>query len=255
MNSVACHEEFRATEMSHKAAHKHTKAGRNHPAIDPGFAVTRNGFHIRVSPSDGPVRRNVDQLIQRMYASRGLSTSQPIAPPSPPPTLQTTLIASQGDRVFGTLTVGVDTGAGLLADTLYRPQIDVARGQGARVCEVTRLAMDPELNSQEALGAIFHLGFIIARFIHGMTDLFAEVHPRHVPYYRRMLGYRVAGPNLICPRVGAPAVLMHLPLSHAEQETLRHGGNKHSRDRSLYQRFFSPVEQGQILRQLNLEAA
>lgn len=251
MNSVARHEESRVTEMSHLAAHTHPKFRRKHTAINPGFAVTRNGFHIRVSPNEGPVRRNVDQLIERMYGWRGLGIAQTC--PLPSPTLQTTLIASQGDRVFGTLTVGVDTGAGLLADTLYRPQIDVARQQGARVCEVTRLAMDPDLNSPEALGAIFHLGFIIARFIHGMTDLFAEVHPRHVAYYRRMLGYRVAGPNLICPRVGAPAVLMHLPLSHAEQETLRHGGSKHGRDRSLYRRFFSPGEQNQILRQLTME--
>jgi hypothetical protein len=217
--------------------------------IHPEFALTRNGYHIRAMPTQGLLRSNVEQLIQRMYARRGLSTDQPVASMGQPG--QTTLVACNGDLAFGTLTVGVDMGSGLLADTLYRPQIDAARGNGARVCEVTRLAMDPKLSTPEAMATIFHLGFIVARLLHGMTDSFIEVHPRHTGYYRRMLGYRVAGPHLICPRVGAPAVLMHLPLAHAEQQAMRYGGTGHARARNLYRLFFSPTEQQSVLRALS----
>jgi len=250
MNSVAPpHQEFRHQTSRLLAAAPQRRDGRGNPLIRPEFAFTRNGYHLRVVPAHGSLRSAVDQLIQRMYAGRGLNTYS-----SPPPSTgfhsQTSLVACKGDHPFGTLTVGVDTGQGLLADTLYRPQIDAARKQGARVCEVTRLAMDPELSNPEAMAAIFHLGFIIARLVHGMTDSFIEVHPRHTGYYRRTLGYRVAGPHLTCPRVGAPAVLMHLPLAHAEQQALRYGGTGHARSRNLYQLFLSPMEQKHLVRTL-----
>lgn len=220
-----------------------------HPyAARQDFAFGRNGYHLRIVPPQGELRNEVDQLIGRMYSGRGLATYS--APTTQGKPLETTLVACKGDRPFGTITIGVDKGHGLLADTLYNEQIDGARRQGAKVCEFTRFAMDPEHGTQEAMAAIFNVGFLLARFAHRMTDIFVEVHPRHTAYYRRALGYRVAGPNLTCPRVGAPAVLMHLPLSHAETEAMRLGGTGHPRSRNLYELFFSPSEQQQVLESL-----
>lgn len=216
--------------------------------LDSNFALRRNGYHIRIVPPHGPLRTDVDRLIHRMYSWRGLTPYQAHETTGKP--LQTTLVACKGDRPFGTLTVGMDIGTGLLADTLYRSKIDSMRSQGGKVCEVTQLAMDPEHSTPESLATIFNLGFIIARLVHGMTDLLAEVHPRHTGYYRRALGYRVAGPHLTCPRVGAPAVLMHLPLAHAEQQALRHGGAGSARSRNLYELFLSPSEQSAVANSL-----
>lgn len=218
-------------------------------AMNPAFAMTRDGYHVRLADrrAEG-VGTRIGQLVHRMYSWRGLETGSPTAYTERPG--QTTLVACKGDLLFGTLTVGVDSSQGLLADTLYRAEIDEARNSGARVCEVTRLAMDPAHSSPEVLASIFHLAFMITRLIHDMTDLFVEVHPRHTAFYRRMMGYKVAGPERICPRVGAPAVLMRLSLAHAEQEIRRIGGNSDAPDRSLYRLFFSPSEQEQML--LNL---
>jgi len=220
--------------------------GGSADVMNPDFAMTRDGYHVRLADSqvDG-VRSRISQLVHRMYSWRGLASGQPTTYSEHPG--QTTLVACKGDLLFGTLTVGVDSSRGLLADTLYREEIDDARRNGARVCEVTRLAMDPAHSSPEVLATIFNLAFMITRLVHDMTDLFVEVHPRHTAFYRRMMGYRVAGPERICPRVGAPAVLMRLSLAHAEQEIRRIGGNEDATDRSLYRLFFSAAEQERML--------
>ena len=217
-------------------------------AIDPEFVVTREGYHVRFAHGIDQLRNKVSLLVERMYSWRGLHTHHPIMQDDRPG--QTTLVACSGDHLFGTLTVGVDAGQGLLADELYRPQIDAIREEGGRVCELTRLAMDPSFNSPNVMGTVFHLAFIVARLMHGMTDTFVEVHPRHAGFYRRMLGCRVVGPERICPRVGAPAVLLHLSLDHVEGQIQRLGGNRGSESRSLYRQFFSPAEQDRLLQRM-----
>lgn len=217
--------------------------------ISSEFSITRDGYHVRLADhSADSLKTRISTLVERMYSWRGLDTDNPLV--STPRPKQTTLVACKGDLPFGTLTVGLDSDQGLLADGLYGPQIDAARQKGARVCEVTRLAMDPTHSSPEVMATIFHLAFIIARLVNNMTDLFAEVHPRHTGFYRRMMGYRIAGPERTCERVGAPAVLMRLPLEHAEEQIMRLGGNPASPDRSLYRLFFSPAEQNQLLLKL-----
>lgn len=220
------------------------------PLIIPSeFSVTRDGYHVRLADhGTDSLKTRISTLVERMYSWRGLDTNNPLV--CTPRAKQTTLVACKGDLPFGTLTVGLDTEQGLLADGLYGAQIDAAREKGARVCEVTRLAMDPTHSSPEVMATIFHLAFIIARLVNNMTDLFAEVHPRHTGFYRRMMGYRIAGPERTCPRVGAPAVLMRLPLDHAEEQITRLGGNPTSADRSLYRLFFSPAEQDRLLLKL-----
>lgn len=241
MNSAVSTHEARLQSARVPGGAIQLRRGLHGGILHPEFALRRNGYHLRIVPPHGPLRQDVDRLIHRLYSWRGLTPYQAHQTMGQP--IQTTVVACKGDRPFGTLTVGMDIGKGLLADTLYRAEIDATRHQGGNVCEVTRLAMDPEHSTPEAMAAIFHLGFIIARLVHGMTDSFIEVHPRHTGYYRRTLGYRIAGPHLTCPRVGAPAVLMHLPLAQAEQQALRYGGTSRTGSRNLYRLFLSPAEQ------------
>ncbi len=207
--------------------HPHAHSAAREFAIDTG-----SGYQVRVVTRPSSLAAQVDRLVSDMYGARGLHLT-PLAN-ALRKSGQTTIAACRKDRAVGTLTLGVDAGEGLLADTLYRPQIDDVRAEGARVCEVTRLAMDAAERSPDLMAALFSLGFVLARHVHRMTDMFIEVHPRHAGYYERMLGYRTAGPVRICPRVEAPAVLMHLPLKHAEErirEMTDHPGNDR---RNLY---------------------
>lgn len=216
--------------------------------LNPEFAFTRSGYHIRLAHGTACLQKQVSQLIENMYGARGLQI-QPGAAQAPRAG-QTTLAACAGDHVFGTLTLGIDSPSGLLADTLYRDEIDDIRRNGGRICEVTRLAVESAFGSHEVLATIFNIAFILARHVHEMTDLIAEVHPRHAGFYRRLMGYRIVGPERTCPRVGAPAVLMHLCLDYADQQIRRLAGNPDADERSLYRLFLPQSEQNAVLRTL-----
>jgi hypothetical protein len=200
----------------------------------------RGNFRIRLADTRGR-RANVSLLIERMYTWRGYA-SNPVGICSSNPH-QITLVAYRGERLFGTLTAGLDSEAGLQVDQHYRAEIDALRARQRRICEFTRLAVDPEYGSKDALAALFHLGFIYAHRIHQSDDIFIEVNPRHVAYYKRMLGFTEAGPEKLCGRVGAPAVLLHISCSYADRQIALHGGHQTSGGRSLYPHFFSKREE------------
>ncbi|QDF98683.1 hypothetical protein CJ010_20140 [Azoarcus sp. DD4] len=206
--------------------------------LNPDFALIRDGYHIRIADGIDALERRIPQLIERMYSSRGLRTYHAELVRC---ATRTTIAACRGDHLVATLTLGLDSADGLMADTLYRDEIDAFRLAGGRVCEVTRLAMDPEHSSPEVMAAMFQLVYVLARMVHRMTDLFIEVHPRHAGFYRRMLGYTVAGPERICPRVGAPAVLMHMSQQEVDELIALHAGQPDSTARSLYRLFAPPA--------------
>lgn len=217
------------------------------------FVVSRSNFQIRLGSGSSGQRSHVSMLIQRLYAWRGLLTHAPAQIDDHPN--QLTLVASRGNTVFGTVSLGLDSPEGLNADTLYRTEIDRIRHQGGRVCELTRLAIDPAFNSKEVLASVFHLSYIFGRLIHGMSDLFIEVNPRHVPFYRKMLGFEIAGDERVCPRVNAPAVLLHLPLSYADHQIKHHAGHDGRNARSLYSYFLSEAEQTGLLERIRSDPA
>ncbi len=222
--------------------------------LNPNFAFVRNDYRVRLVEEASPLHTKVNNLITGMYGARGLITttatsSQTIAPQ------RLTLAASSGHRVFGTLTLGMDTGQGLMADELYKSEVDELRSRGRRLCEVTRLAFEPELSCQEVMATIFNVAFVLARDVHARTDLIAEVHPRHAAFYRRTMGYQVVGPVRMCPRVSAPAVLLHLCLDFARNQIRKLAGSETPSERSLYRFFLPAAEQKALLSQLTDTAA
>ena len=63
------------------------------------------------------------------------------------------------------------------------------------------------------LAALFHIAYIYARRINNCADLVVEVNPRHLLFYKRMLGFSEYGAERLDPRVRAPAVLLRLDLA------------------------------------------
>ena len=154
---------------------------------------------------------------------------------------------------MGTLTVVLDSVAGLAADKLYRDVNNVFRNAGKRLCEFTRLAIDiePRFNSKDFLARLIHVAFVYAHLIQHATDMLIEVNPRHAGFYRRSLGFSQIGPERICSRVNAPAVLMHIDLHDmATQIRVHGGGNAHGRERTLYPHFLSGVDQRMLLKRM-----
>lgn len=173
-------------------------------------------------------------LVSVRYAGRGLAThevTRSFADDALDPFRYVTLIAKDRYRTLGTLTLGIDAGAGLLADEMNRNILDEARREGRRLCEVVRLAASEGADTTKVLASLFSLGYLMARGLHQVTDAFVEVNPRHVPFYRRVLGFVCAAPPGTCARVKAPSVLLRLDLETLNRKMLSLG--EHALDVAL----------------------
>jgi hypothetical protein len=183
-----------------------------------------------------------------MYEWRGYGGAHQVKPhPS-----RLTLTASDEERVIGTVTLGIDSPDGLLADEIFRPEVDAFRARGKKVCEMTKLAFDPDIRSKFALASLFHIVFIYGRRMHGCTDVFIEVNPRHRRFYESMLGFKRQSEIRNNPRVNAPAYLLWADLDYVEEQIRIHGGTSDHPDnaRSLYPYFFSLREEAGIHQRL-----
>lgn len=201
---------------------------------------------IRLADTEGH-RHAASFLVRKMYGWRGYHSDPAHDDPN-----CVTLVASTPDKTLATITVGFDSPAGMAVGALYPDHVARMQADGARLCEFTRLAVDRNEHSRELLAMMFHVAYMYARRLHQRTDLLIEVNPRHVRFYMRMLGFRRLGPERMCPRVNAPAVLMWLPLAYAERQIALLGGKGDAAVgvRSLYPLFFSPTEENGITARL-----
>ena len=210
--------------------------------------ISQRLFNIRSADSSGQ-RSSASILINRMYASRGYP-SKPL--PDDPQPSRVTLVASEHESTVGTIPVGFDSPDGLHVDALFAEQANSLRDAGHAICEFTTLAMDNAVRSRRVLASLFHSAYIYAHRVMDADNLLIEVNPRHVSYYRRMLGFEVIGPQRFNPRVNAPAVLLCLDFSYAREQIARFGGKPEcgKNERSLYPDFFSPPEEAGIMTRL-----
>lgn len=204
--------------------------------------LRRSDYTIRLAES--PRQRNqAHALIKRMYSWRGYQMETNVAVITPRDPNRLTLEATIGECLAGTVTLGLDSNEGLLADELYGEEIGIFRTKNRRVCELSKLAVDPRYSSKEILASLFHLAYIYGRNIHKATDLFIEVNPRHAGFYQRMLGLSQVGEERICRRVYAPAVLMHLELEYVDAKIASLANSCESKEKSLYPYFLPQHEE------------
>ena len=210
-------------------------------------AINEQSFGIRVADTDTG-RSKASLLINKMYAWRGYAGTHRL---DDDPN-RITLSASDHGDVVGTVTLGIDSPIGLLADEIFKDEIDRFRDRGAKVCEITKLAFDPKVRSKMALASLFHILFIYGRRIHRCTDVFIEVNPRHRRFYETMLGFTRLSELRTNPRVNAPAWLLWSSLDQVQEQIERFGGtsNHPGNERSLFPYFFSQKEEEGIARRL-----
>ena len=191
-------------------------------------------FHIRMANSAGR-REAASLLIRKMYGWRGYSVDA-IAPHE---ANKITLYAETGGVVVGTLSLCLDSETALPADENFGDKLEALRAQKRRLCEPSRLAIDKGV-TKRVFASLIHISYIYAHNIHGYTDYIIEVNPRHVMFYKRMLGFVEFGEERQCTRVGAPAVLLRLPLSDMGTMIRNWGGlmEQHGEERSFYPYFF-----------------
>jgi len=204
------------------------------PGADLAREVAAHVFNVHVATS--AVRREAaSRLLRKMYAWRGYAfevgedhTANKI-----------TLYAETGGKLVGTMSLCLDRHGQLPADENFRDKLDALRREGRRLCEPSRLAIDKGM-SKRVFAALIHISYIYAHNIHGYTDYIIEVNPRHVAFYKRMLGFADFGGERACTRVGAPAVLLRLPLDYMGAQIRKWGGTmeQHCSERSFYPWFF-----------------
>lgn len=202
--------------------------------------MQQDNFAIRVADTEAG-RSSASMLINKMYAWRGYGDKHRVeANPN-----RITLSATDRGMVIGTVTLGIDSEAGILADEIFHDEIQAVRARGGKVCEITKLAFDPALRSKMALASLFHVLFIYAHYRHRCTDVFIEVNPRHRRYYEAMLGFQRVGEVRSNPRVDAPAYLLRVAMEHVNAEIARLGGTSThpGNERSLYPYFLSRREE------------
>lgn len=224
------------------------KAESPHPHEEE--TVRQDTFKIRLA-HDASRTVAARVLMERRYEQKGYASVGDWG--NKPPCPETVTLATyKGEELMGTLTLGFDTGYGLLVDELYRAEVDQLRQSGRRVCEFTKLAIDSKRTSKRMLAGLFHMAFLYAERIWGYTDIVIEVNPTHVAFYQRMLGFRILGGERVCPRVNAPAVLLRGDTAWGREMVRKFGGHPElaKDERSLFPYFLSQEEEDRILERL-----
>ncbi len=199
----------------------------------------QDSMTIRLADCDGH-RNRANMLLNRMYAWRGYGASHKL--PSTPNCV--TFTATSQDDVIGTLTLTVDSPAGLAVDETFKEEIERFRSApGAKLCELTKFAFDTSSPARPRLASLFHLIFIYGSMHYDCTDLFIEVNPRHRRFYEVMLDFAPVGAPKMNSRVNAPAQLMWLNVGNIRRLIDKHAGSDRSATRSLYAHFFSSKEE------------
>lgn len=202
-------------------------------------------FKIRLAHNDERTR-DAKFFVEKRYGEAGFQGVGGASSNSCPDSI--TLATYQGEHVIGTQTLGFDVGNGLLADELYKVEIDALRARGGTVAEITKFALDTKLTSKRFLAAMFNVSYIYLRKLWRYSDAVIEVNPSHAAFYKRMLGFKEIGPERMCPRVHAPAVLLWLDLVEVERKVAEVAGQHElaKQDRTLYPYFFPPQEEARI---------
>lgn len=188
-------------------------------------------------------------LIKDLYTAKGYRTES--ATVFSHNRLQYTFEVHKKNFLVGTLTLNIDAGNGLLADQLYKPEIDSFRNKNheRKVCEVSKFVFRCNTGSREIFALLFHTAYIYAHLIHDVNDAFIEINPRHACFYKRMLGFRQIGEERRCPRVDAPAILLHLDLDFMRSQ-INDLTRPHDCGKKLYQHFLTPDEESIIFNRL-----
>ncbi|MCQ9378086.1 long-chain N-acyl amino acid synthase [Methyloversatilis sp. XJ19-49] len=208
------------------------------------MAQQKDKFRVRLLSSDNEKREGTSLLIEKMYSWRGYHTKKQIDEvPN-----RITLVAEFDGHIYGTITVNLDSDTGLSADETYPDVMAALRGDGRRVCEFGKFAVEQSVKSKRLMGTLFHLMCIYAFRLQHCDDVLIEVNPRHRVFYEKYLSFVPAAEERMCSRVGAPAVLLRLTRETYRSRVDELGGRWRDlkEEKSMYKYFFPRQEEDAI---------
>ncbi|QJU59497.1 acetyltransferase [Sphingomonas sp. AP4-R1] len=221
--------------------------GKKTEVILPGLSDDGEDVVISMITSEEQ-RDDASALLNRMYEWRGYGSHHRLSKG----VTQTSFSVSCAGATIGTLTLTVDSEAGLTTDTTFQAELDTYRRMpGARICELTRFAFDAPSSSKRILAALFHVIFIYGQRKYGCTDLFIEVAQRHRRFYEAMLGFERVCALKTNDNVGVPSQLMRLNVADIQSHIEAHAGSADpASSRSLYSNFLPKEEANRVYAEL-----
>jgi hypothetical protein len=105
----------------------------------------------------------------------------------------TVLVCYEGDELVGTMTVTLDSPAGLPLDADYAGDLDALRVRGALLVEYGSLAVVSRCHHDGVPQLLNVAAYRFARERLGATHTVIGVHPRAYPYYRALYGFEHLG--------------------------------------------------------------
>jgi hypothetical protein len=197
-----------------KGAHSSVERG---PVSHPGSHSHHVRSYIAESPAQALLAR---ELVRKRYYRAGYRMVEDGGGQFPTreraPNYYPIVAASAG-RIVGTVTLGVDSPAGLMVDDVHQCTANRIRERGGHVCELVRLAVEDDVDSKTVLASLFHCIHRVCTLQFEVTDVVIEVVPQHVPFYRRVFGFVQASDVRLCERVGGVASMV-LWLERSELE-------------------------------------
>lgn len=130
-------------------------------------------------------------------------------------------VARKEAELAGTLTLVRDGLFGLPMEDAYAYEVGERRAQGRKVAEVSCLA-DASFGKSNMLSVVLKLMSHMAQFArhNGVDDLLIAVHPHHVGFYERFIGFEVIGEetnySAVCDNPAVPLALdlRMMPVNH-----------------------------------------
>ena len=200
-------------------------------------------FSIQLAYDDCD-RISASEIINRNYGRRGYGSSHQLTARSE----CMTFTACCDKEIVGTLTLRVDSSEMLGVDETFPDELARLRDRpGVSLCELTKFAFDPSPESRPLIAKLFHVIFAYGTTHFGCSDLVIEVNPRHVCFYKTMLGFTPVGPLRTNDSVDAPSQLMRLAVTEIGTNIARYGGGIAGAGRSLYPHFFGKAQEQEML--------
>jgi hypothetical protein len=172
------------------------------------------------------------RLVYQAYVAAGLSQPNPqrmrITPWHLLPTTEV-LVATLRDEVIGTVSLVADGEMGIPMESIFPDHVAARRSEGVRFGEVSCLA-DRRRHFARTMPLVIRLMSLLGQTARarGIDTLLIVVHPRHVRFYERFIGFRALGRHQTYAAVcGKPAVALELDLAHLQENHAE-----------AYQRFF-----------------
>lgn len=188
-------------------------------------------FGVQIADTNEKIDR-ARILLSDMFGRRGYLVNHPNE--NRPGCL--TFLSSNDKQICGTISICSDS---LPAYEIFTREVSELQINGAKLCEICRLAFVPTMNFKSIFAALVHIVFLHAKYRYHGTHAIIQVNPRHEGYYSKMLGFQAVSDVRTNHHVNAPARLLWLDFDEMQKriDVSLHALTK--RDRSLYPYFFS----------------